>query len=294
MNAPHYAGKPDRLFSLDSAKAIKAQGFGFLNAILYMAPATAGGVGNLCPHASPGCVAACLGLYSGQAAMVKNSDDVRSVNPTRTARILKAQAFMKDRPAFMRQLAIGIAHNARKARRKGFTLCVRLNGATDIAWEGCAVDIDAETAAAIERCGYPCEVKRFASLMHVFPNLQFVDYTKNPFRMTKQARGILPSNLYLTFSRSETNESQSLDVLALGQNVAAVFGDGLPVTWRGYGVIDGDTHDLRHLDPRGGRVVGLTPKGLKAKRDRTSGFVIWPADPAQAAPAIVGQLQLAA
>jgi len=44
--------------------------FGYLNAIHYMAPHTLGGVGNLCPHASEGCKALCLGHYSGQAGMV--------------------------------------------------------------------------------------------------------------------------------------------------------------------------------------------------------------------------------
>ena len=34
-------------FSLDSPKAIKAQAYGYLNAINYMAPASTAGVGNL-------------------------------------------------------------------------------------------------------------------------------------------------------------------------------------------------------------------------------------------------------
>jgi hypothetical protein len=37
-------------------------------------------------------------------------------------------------------------------------------------------------------------------------------------------------------------------------------------------VIDGDEHDLRHLDGRG-VVIGLSPKGPRAKHDK-SGFVI--------------------
>ncbi len=81
----------------------------------------------------------------------------------------------------------------------------------------------------------------------------------------------MPANLHLTFSRSEINEADCLEVLAAGGNVAVVFADR-PATWNGYPVIDGDQHDLRHLDPKG-VVVGLSPKGLKAKRD-TSGFVV--------------------
>ena len=60
-----------RFFSTDSAKAIKAEKFGYLNAINYMAPHITGGVGNLCPDSSAGCRALCLGMYSGQAAMEK-------------------------------------------------------------------------------------------------------------------------------------------------------------------------------------------------------------------------------
>ena len=37
-------------------------------------------------------------------------------------------------------------------------------------------------------------------------------------------------------------------------------------------MIDGDLHDLRHLDPKG-VVVGLSSKGNKVKRDM-SGFVV--------------------
>jgi hypothetical protein len=52
-----------------------------------------------------------------------------------------------------------------------------------------------------------------------------------------------------------------------------VFHGGLPASFAGFPVIDGDKHDLRHLDAKGGFIVGLSPKGRKAKRD-TSGFVV--------------------
>ena len=45
-----------------------------------------------------------------------------------------------------------------------------------------------------------------------------------------------------------------------------------PAEYLGYPVIDGDRHDLRHLDGRG-VVVALSPKGRKAKADK-SGFVV--------------------
>ena len=58
-----------RFFSVDSPKAVKAQYYGWLNAINYMAPHRLAGVGNLCPNASAGCIALCLGEHSGNAAL---------------------------------------------------------------------------------------------------------------------------------------------------------------------------------------------------------------------------------
>ncbi len=60
-------------------------------------------------------------------------------------------------------------------------------------------------------------------------------------------------------------------VVKTGVNMAVVFRDKLPDTFRGLQVIDGDKDDLRFLDPKG-VVVGLLAKG-RAKHD-DSGFVI--------------------
>jgi hypothetical protein len=51
-----------------------------------------------------------------------------------------------------------------------------------------------------------------------------------------------------------------------------VFAGARPALWNGFHTIDGDEHELRHLDGKG-VVVALTPKGNKAKRDK-SGFVV--------------------
>lgn len=233
-----------RFFSLDSPKAIKAKHFGYLNAINYMAPADLGGVGNLCPHASNGCKALCLGWFSGQAGMVKGNTK-RGSNNVRASRVAKARMFMRDRAAFITEAATAIARAKVTAKNKGLALCVRLNGATDIAWERVAPQLFADN-----------------------PDVQFVDYTKNARRMSAPR----PVNYHLTFSRSETNEAECREILVAGHNVAVVFAGEMPQTYLGAMVVDGDTHDLRHLDPRG-VVIGLTPKGNKAKRDR-SGFVV--------------------
>ena len=92
-----------RLFSTDSAKAAKANGYGYLNAIHYMAPHDFGGAGSVCSHATPECIAECLGWFSGQAAMT--ADLEHGTNSMRESRKLKAQLFMRARPDYLNRLA---------------------------------------------------------------------------------------------------------------------------------------------------------------------------------------------
>jgi hypothetical protein len=92
-------------------------------------------------------------------------------------------------------------------------------------------------------------------------------FLNKPF--TKDAQKF-PSNYHLTFSRSEHNDKKCEMVLAMGGNVAVVFRNQLPKTWKGYEVVNGDDTDLRFLDKKG-VVVGLIEKGM-AKKDET-GFV---------------------
>ena len=240
----------NRIFSFDSAKAIKAQGYGWLNAIHYMAPASLAGVGNLCPKATASCKALCLGWFSGQASMVSHD---AALNSVRQSRIDKARRFMRDRDAYMRDVVRSIQLAEKKAQRMGLKLCVRLNGSTDISWEG----IKVEAYGLLHQ-----------NIMAVFPHVQFVDYTKIASRLDRP----LPANYSLTLSRTESNDSDVVRIVASGLGNAAVVFDSVPTQWQGLPVIDGDAHDLRHLDPRG-VIVGLSPKGSKAKRD-TSGFVV--------------------
>jgi hypothetical protein len=180
----------NRIFSMDNPKAAKAVDYGWLNAIHYMAPFTLAGVGNLCPNASEGCKALCLGEHSGQAGMVKHDDDMNSVRLSRRA---KAVRFMKDRRAYMADVFRSVELAYRKANAMGLRLCVRMNGATDIGWEGVRYD------------GW--------TLMERFPDVQFTDYTKSPKRALAHAAGKFPGNYSLCFSRSETNETDAIAVL---------------------------------------------------------------------------------
>ena len=237
-----------KLFSTTNPKSIKGYERGWINAINYMAPHNTAGAGNLCPHSSAGCRSLCLGKYSGQAAIVTDLEN--GTNPTRESRIAKTRWFMEDRPAFMAEVVQHIFAMKRKAKREAKELAIRMNGSTDVAWERIRTD-NGET------------------LLQRFPAIQFVDYTKSIRRVLDRKR---PANYHLTFSLSETNKAEAEQVLAAGFNVAVVFGHGQPETFLGHRVIDGTKHDLRHLDPSP-VIVGLDPKGSKAKRD-TSGFVV--------------------
>ena len=66
----------------------------------------------------------------------------------------------------------------------------------------------------------------------------------------------LPTNYYLTFSRSETNDTKAMELLNKGFNVSMVFYGGLPLRYKGFKVINGDESDLRNDDEKG-VIVGL-------------------------------------
>ena len=222
-----------KLLSKSNAKLVKGEKLGVLTFGLSLAPYNLSGV-NLCPYASKGCAAACL-FTAGRGAF----SNVKNV------RIAKAKFFNTDKPAFMAQLEKDIQAAIKQAAKKNLRLAIRLNVLSDIAWE------------------------KFG-IMEKFPSIQFYDYTKNPFRMADFLGGKLPENYHLTFSRSESNQTQVDEILALGGNVAIVFNKS-PETYKGKKVIDGDLSDARFRDGKN-VIVGLKAKG-KAKKDE-SGFVV--------------------
>jgi hypothetical protein len=171
------------------------------------------------------------------------------------ARIAKTQKFFADKEAFTWQLAKEIGNAVKLATRKGMKPCFRLNLTSDLPWENIKVESHGKKL----------------SLMEMFPNVQFYDYTKNFKRMLSFLKGEMPKNYHLTFSRSECNDDKVSIVKELGGNIAAVFRNELPKAWKSVQVIDGDETDLRFLDGAN-KIVGLVEKGL-AKKDK-SGFVI--------------------
>ena len=218
-------------FSIEAdAKTRKGSPNGYLTGILYLAPSNMSGI-NTCPSASQGCAAACL-FTAGRGVMY----------PVFKARIIKTLAFYFDRERYIATINKSIKQLRTKAKNKGMTPIVRLNGTSDILWE------------------------RVTNIIQSHPDIQFYDYTKIASRFKTDR----PANYDLTFSLHETNSSQAQDVLRLGARVAVVFRDELPIEFFDAKVISGDDTDLRFLDPSG-VIVGLKAKG-RAKTDK-SGFV---------------------
>lgn len=225
-----------------NAKTAKNNKLGkYLSYILHLAPSDVSGF-NVCPMASAGCKAACLNT-AGRGAF----------NSVQAARIRKTKYLFTDRINFFNDLFKDLKAVDAKAKKLKLKGAVRLNGTSDLNWVAMKY-LDG------------------LSLIELFPNIQFYDYTKVLARLKKP----VPKNYHLTFSRSETNESECLEALSLGFNVAVVF-KGIPHPFKNYlnrQLQDGDKHDLRFLDRKrtSGEIIALTAKG-KAKRD-VSGFVV--------------------
>ena len=223
-----------RILAVENAKTTKGEALGYLTGILYLAPSNESGVMNTCPMATDACIAACL-FTAGRGAF----------DAIRNGRIDKTLLLHGNRALFLDCLRWDIGMIIRRADKLGLIPCVRINGTSDLAWLA-------------------------AMMSEEFRDVMFYDYTK----LSKPELRVKP-NYWLTFSYSGSNLTESLRVLAQGVNVSVVFttrkGEALPLTWNGFKVIDGDTHDLRFLDPKG-VVVGLRAKGKARKQ--TSPFIV--------------------
>ena len=233
------------LLSTSNPKTAKGLEHGYLTAILHLAPGNLARRGNVCPHATPGCLAACLNL-AGRGGIFPRG---KRSNHIQRARIRRTRYLHADRAGFLEQLEREIAAHTRRAENAGLRAAVRLNGTSDLPWERLAPEL-------FER----------------FHWVRFYDYTKNPSRARRFGAGELPPNYHLTFSRSEATPRRKVQrMLAAGVNVAAVYLEVPDGSDGGLPVIDGDRTDLRFTDPRG-VIVGLRAKG-PARRDR-SGFTL--------------------
>ena len=218
-------------------KTAKSILLNFLTLILHLAPAKLSGY-EVCACRSFGCTIGCLNT-AGRGRMTA----------VQVARVKRTRYFFEHRESFKRDIVKELTSFVRKCDKHNLQPAVRLNGTSDIVWENV-----------------------WPELFLLFPQITFYDYTKYVKRCSKG--WALPSNYSLTFSRSETNDTDCIKVLNDGIcNVAAVFsGKNYPATWFNKPTYSADDTDLRFLDPKGGHVGCLYAKG-KAKRDDT-GFVI--------------------
>jgi hypothetical protein len=231
-----------KLLNAGNYKTRKGEKMGYKTYGIHLAPHKLSGY-NVCPKASKGCSAACLNT-AGRGAM----------SSVQRARIAKTIQFFKDRPGFMSSLIKEVTAAVKQANKQGKIPCFRLNLTSDLSWE--SIRYNGQT------------------ILEMFPNVTFYDYTADASRMTRFLSSDMPSNYHLTFSRKESTPNELVKgFLNSGGNVAIVFRKSLPTTYFGANVIDGDDTDLRFLDGKG-VVVGLKEKG-KAKKD-DSGFVVEP------------------
>lgn len=228
-----------KLLTSNNTKIKKGEKFGFMTWGIHLAPAKLSGF-NTCKDASKGCAAACL-----------NTAGMGAYSTVQKARIEKTKLFFSNKNLFLSMLWKEVAAAIKKAEKNGFTPVFRLNLTSDLPWEN------------IKHEG--------KNIMESFPQVQFMDYTKSPTRMSAFLSKSFPKNYHLTFSRSETNGDLVIPFLKSKGNVAVVFNGGLPKKWNGFTVISGDENDLRFLDGKG-KVVGLKGKRF-AKVDKT-GFAI--------------------
>jgi hypothetical protein len=235
-------------------KTEKGKKRGYSTQGIHFLPADLSGF-NVCQWFTTACKFACLNT-SGRGQM----------SSVQLARLNKTLFYFNEREAFNVQLKTEIEKAITKAKKNHLIPSFRLNLTSDIDWENEPIE-------------------NGQTVFQLFPDIVFYDYTKGQKRMERfldkrkeinsggkyKAKEYFPSNYWLTFSRSETNDKQCRRILQLGGNVAAVFRNGLPERWNGYPVINGDVDDLRFLD-RPQAIVGLIEKG-KAKQDEL-GFVI--------------------
>ena len=123
----------------------------------------------------------------------------------------------------------------RYAERRNMGFSVRLNCTSDIS--PLAFKLDGQ------------------NILELFPDVIFYDYTKvrNRYELVEKY-----NNYSLTFSYDGYNWDTCVDFLERGINVAVVFESCVvPVSWRGYRIIDMTQSDLRYLDAKSNDGTGF-------------------------------------
>lgn len=238
-----------KLLTISNPKTQKGLKYGYLTAVLHLAPAEFSGYQSC--YRFKECADTCLYHQGrGKFPVVK------------AARIRKTKRFFEDRDAFFNDLCDDIYRLQRKCLKPEMPkLCVRLNALSDIKWED-------------EPATQPIHVGG-KNIFDSFPQVQFYDYTKYPWKH-RHAWANMPLNYHLTYSYNgkESDIPNCEEVLSNGYNVnvvhskinykKALFNIRLSeqaghtnsmLKW-GVPMYDNEQHDLRFTDPRPCVLVG--------------------------------------
>ena len=161
------------------------------------------------------------------------------------ARQSKSDLWHNDQAQFLAILKKEMAAFIKRCEKRGKLAAFRLNTISDIPWE---------------KHGIP----------QAFPTALFYDYTKLAARLNRT-----PENYKLMFSYSAAPAYQNQVKAALKTDspMTVVFRGGMPKTFLGKVVKDGDKSDLENLYSKN-MIVGLRLKGGKAIQSSTSPFIV--------------------
>jgi len=215
-----------------SSKLVKGKKFEFATLGLYLSPAGKSGR-NVCGFAGA-CKAPCLD-ESGRVLMEKRGGK----QTIQVARLLKTWLHEFRLDLFTTAICHEIRKEAKLAKKKGVSFCVRLN---------CTSDLD------------------FSDIIASFPSVQFYDYTKDPNRQSAD-------NYHLTYSWDSFSKGRLpfyRQALERGQKIAfPVVKADLERILELPGTLEMDSSDLRFLDGEGDygilaiKETGNTAQGIR-------------------------------
>src|SRR5687767_6203616 len=173
---------------LANPKVAKNEKLGVMTWVLHLAAGDTSGR-EVCPFRSPGCSAACL-MYAGNPMYFKAKNQ---------ARIKKTNLYFDNRDLYFNILALEISKALDEAKTAKMEPSFRLNGTSDIPYEIKKFKLYDWVAEKIGR-----KAKGMTTIIDLFKDVQFYDYTKIPKRNP-------PNNYHLTFSESEINAGHVAD-----------------------------------------------------------------------------------